>query len=42
MNTGNLEPRFYAMHGVARWGWQHAVSPTLELRYSIAFRTRRS
>jgi hypothetical protein len=39
----NLEPRSaYAMRGVARWGWQHAVSPSPELRYSISFRTRRS
>lgn len=39
----NLEPRSaYAMRGIARWGWQHAVSPTAELRYSITFRTRRS
>jgi alkylated DNA repair dioxygenase AlkB len=38
----NLEPRSaYAMRGAARWGWQHAVSPTPELRYSITFRTRR-
>ncbi len=39
----NLEPRsVYAMRGVARWGWQHAVAPTQELRYSLTFRTRRS
>jgi alkylated DNA repair dioxygenase AlkB len=38
-----LEPRSaYAIRGAARWGWQHAVSPTQELRYSITFRTRRS
>jgi alkylated DNA repair dioxygenase AlkB len=38
-----LEPRsIYAMRGPARWQWQHAVSPTKELRYSITFRTRRS
>lgn len=30
----------YVMRGVARWGWQHAISPTTELRYSITFRTR--
>lgn len=36
-----LEPRsIYVMRGVARWQWQHAVSPTKELRYSITFRTR--
>lgn len=31
----------YIMRGVARWQWQHAISPTKELRYSITFRTRR-
>jgi alkylated DNA repair dioxygenase AlkB len=37
-----LEPRSaYLMRGRARWQWQHAVSPTRELRYSITFRTRR-
>jgi alkylated DNA repair dioxygenase AlkB len=37
-----LAPRSaYVMRGVARWGWQHAISPTHELRYSITFRTRR-
>lgn len=37
-----LEPRsIYVMRGAARWQWQHAVSPTKELRYSITFRTRR-
>jgi alkylated DNA repair dioxygenase AlkB len=36
-----LEPRsVYAFEGVARWKWQHAISPTKELRYSITFRTR--
>lgn len=36
-----LEPRsIYLMRGAARWQWQHAVSPTKELRYSITFRTR--
>jgi alkylated DNA repair dioxygenase AlkB len=35
-----LEPRSaYAIRGVARWKWQHAISPTSELRYSITFRT---
>ncbi len=34
-----LEPRsVYLMRGAARWQWQHAVSPTRELRYSITFR----
>ena len=38
-----LEPRSaYLMQGAARWGWQHAVAPTQELRYSITFRTRRA
>jgi alkylated DNA repair dioxygenase AlkB len=37
-----LEPRSaYAFRGPARWNWQHAISPTKELRYSITFRTRR-
>jgi alkylated DNA repair dioxygenase AlkB len=39
----DLEPRSaYSMKGEARWKWQHAISPTPELRYSITFRTRRS
>jgi len=38
----DLAPRSaYVMRGVSRWGWQHAVSPTKSLRYSITFRTRR-
>jgi alkylated DNA repair dioxygenase AlkB len=38
--TLDLEPRsIYAMRGPARWEWQHAISPTKELRYSITFRT---
>ena len=38
-----LEPRsVYAMRDEARWGWQHAISPTQQLRYSITFRTRRA
>jgi alkylated DNA repair dioxygenase AlkB len=38
-----LEPRSaYALRGAARWQWQHAISPTRELRYSITFRTRRA
>jgi alkylated DNA repair dioxygenase AlkB len=37
-----LEPRSaYAIGGAARWAWQHAISPTKALRYSITFRTRR-
>ena len=40
--TIELEPRSaYLMRGEARWQWQHAISPTRELRYSITFRTRR-
>jgi alkylated DNA repair dioxygenase AlkB len=36
----DLEPRsIYALRGEARWRWQHAVSATKELRYSITFRT---
>lgn len=39
--TIELEPRsVYLMRGPARWQWQHAISPTRELRYSITFRTR--
>jgi len=39
----DLEPRSaYVLRRAARWEWQHAVSPTRELRYSITFRTRRS
>jgi alkylated DNA repair dioxygenase AlkB len=38
--TLDLEPRsIYALRGPARWEWQHAISPTKELRYSITFRT---
>jgi alkylated DNA repair dioxygenase AlkB len=38
----DLAPRSaYVMRGAVRWGWQHAVSPPKELRYSITFRTRR-
>ena len=37
----DLAPRSaYLLRGAARWEWQHAVSPTRELRYSITFRTR--
>ena len=39
----DLEPRSaYIIRGEARWGWQHSVSPTKELRYSITFRTART
>lgn len=38
--TLDLEPRsLYCMHGSALWDWQHAVSATKTLRYSITFRT---
>jgi len=38
-----LAPRSaYCFRGPARWNWQHAISPTKELRYSITFRTLRS
>lgn len=38
-----LAPRSaYSFCGPARWLWQHAISPTKELRYSITFRTLRS
>lgn len=38
----DLPPRSaYVLQGVARWGWQHSIAPTPELRYSITFRTRR-
>jgi alkylated DNA repair dioxygenase AlkB len=41
-HTIELAPRsVYTLRGAARWGWQHAISPTKELRYSITFRTRR-
>jgi alkylated DNA repair dioxygenase AlkB len=37
-----LEPRSaYMMRDTARWGWQHSISETKELRYSITFRTAR-
>ena len=37
-----LEPRSaYVMRGAARWDWQHAISPTKALRWSITFRTMR-
>ena len=35
-----LAPRsIYLLRGPARWDWQHSVSPTQSLRYSITFRT---
>jgi alkylated DNA repair dioxygenase AlkB len=37
-----LEPRSaYSLQGDARWKWQHSISPTAMLRYSITFRTPR-
>jgi alkylated DNA repair dioxygenase AlkB len=39
----DLAPRSaYVLQGEARWGWQHAVSATKRLRYSITFRTMAS
>jgi alkylated DNA repair dioxygenase AlkB len=39
----DLEPRSaYIMRGGARWAWQHAISPTKALRYSVTFRTLRA
>lgn len=32
----------YVLKDEARWQWQHSISPTKELRYSITFRTRRA
>ena len=38
----DLEPRSaYSLRDEARWGWQHSIPPTKELRYSITFRTAR-
>jgi len=38
----DLQPRSaYIIRDIARWRWQHAISPTKELRYSITFRTLR-
>jgi alkylated DNA repair dioxygenase AlkB len=35
-----IAPRsIYLLRGPSRWGWQHSVSPTKSLRYSITFRT---
>jgi alkylated DNA repair dioxygenase AlkB len=39
----DLAPRsIYSLTGEARWGWQHAISPTPRLRYSITLRSLRS
>lgn len=39
----DLAPRsVYLLSGAARWRWQHAISPTPGLRYSITFRSRRA
>lgn len=39
----NVAPRsIYRIAGEARWQWQHCVAPTIELRWSITFRTRRT
>jgi alkylated DNA repair dioxygenase AlkB len=38
----DLPPRSaYSIRGTARWGWQHSIVATKELRYSITFRTSR-
>ena len=38
-----LEPRSaYVLRDTARWGWQHSIPPTKELRHSVTFRTARS
>jgi alkylated DNA repair dioxygenase AlkB len=38
----DLQPRSaYIIRDAARWKWQHAISPTKALRYSITFRTLR-
>lgn len=37
-----VAPRsIYLLRGPARWAWQHTVSPTKQLRYSITLRTAR-
>lgn len=39
----DLAPRsIYRLEGEARWDWQHRITPTPALRYSITFRTPRS
>ena len=38
----DLAPRSaYVLRDEIRWRWQHSVSPTKELRYSVTFRTSR-
>jgi alkylated DNA repair dioxygenase AlkB len=39
----DLEPgSAYVIRDAVRWRWQHAISETHELRYSITFRSRRA
>lgn len=39
----DIEPRSaYVLRGAVRTGWQHTISPTKALRYSITFRTLRT
>jgi alkylated DNA repair dioxygenase AlkB len=39
----DVAPRsIYTLQGPSRWQWQHSVSPTKEMRYSITFRTLRA
>jgi alkylated DNA repair dioxygenase AlkB len=41
--NAELAPRsIYLLRGAVRWEWQHAISPTPSLRYSITFRSRRA
>ena len=38
-----VQPRsIYLLRGASRWAWQHAVSPTKALRYSVTLRTAAS
>jgi alkylated DNA repair protein (DNA oxidative demethylase) len=38
-----LEPRSaYVLAGQARSAWQHSITPTKALRYSLTFRTLRN
>jgi len=38
-----LAPRSaYVLRAEARWGWQHSVAPTPQLRYSITFRAAKT
>jgi alkylated DNA repair dioxygenase AlkB len=40
--VAELQPRsVYLLSGPARWNWQHAISPTKELRYVLTFRSLR-